>query len=84
MDVHCKEQGAKKVMCWAAVVPGKVLLHWFDERVTGDTYLKMLQEVHGLNYETPLACGYSKMMLRRICLPETGCWTPSGDASSAG
>ena len=49
MDVqfHCREQGAKKVMCWAAVVQGKVLLHWFEEkeRSTGDTYLKMLQEV---------------------------------------
>ena len=45
MDVHCKEQGAKKVMCWAVVMHGKVLLHWFEEHVTGDIYLKMLHEV---------------------------------------
>ena len=43
----CIRQGAEKVMCWAAVVDGRVLsLVWFDAgtSVNSDTYLSLLRE----------------------------------------
>ena len=44
VEVECREQGGKKVMCWAGVWEGKLIIHWFDENtsVNGDTYLDML------------------------------------------
>ena len=46
VSVNCKEQGAQKVMCWAAVVDGRVFLHWFapGSTVTGPAYLRLLKE----------------------------------------
>ena len=40
-------QGGLKVMAWAGLVNGKVLIHWFDAdvSVTGETYLEMLKSV---------------------------------------
>ena len=34
-------------MCWAGVVEGKVIIHWFDPNISvnGDTYLDMLVNV---------------------------------------
>lgn len=45
--VDCRIQGDKKVMCWAAIVGGKVMLHWFDREssVNGEAYLNVLKEV---------------------------------------
>ena len=42
----CREQGGEKVMCWAAVFRGRVMVHWFDrnQTVNGDKYLNMLKE----------------------------------------
>ena len=43
----CIRQGAEKVMCWAAIVDGKVLpLVWFDAgtSVNSDKYLSVLKE----------------------------------------
>ena len=47
VEVECNEQGGLKVMCWAAVIDGRVLLHWFDSNtsVNGKTYLNMLENV---------------------------------------
>ena len=40
-------QGGQKVMCWAALIDGRVVLHWFDEgqRENQHIYLHMLQTV---------------------------------------
>ena len=40
-------QGGRKVMCWAGLVNGMVVLHWFDENVRENQhiYLDMLQTV---------------------------------------
>lgn len=48
VTVACKEQGGQKVMCWAAVTDGRVLIHWHDPgtSVNGEAYLNLL--VQGL------------------------------------
>lgn len=40
-------QGGRKIMCWAGLIDGKVVLHWFDEgeRENQHIYLNMLQTV---------------------------------------
>ena len=45
VNVECREQGGRKVMCWAAIVKGRVIVHWFpnNQSVNGDTYLQLLQ-----------------------------------------
>ena len=47
IEVECREQGGKKVMCWAGVVGGKVIIHWFElnKSVNGEVYLEMLKNV---------------------------------------
>ena len=39
-----RNQGDKKVMCWAGMVNEHCIIHWFegDQSVNGDTYLEML------------------------------------------
>ena len=46
VTVNCKEQGAKKIMCWAAVVDGQVFVHWLTpgSTVNGLAYLRLLKE----------------------------------------
>ena len=46
VTVNCKEQGAQKVMCWAAVVDGQVFVHWLSpgSTVNGSAYLRLLKE----------------------------------------
>ena len=36
----------QKVMCWAGVIEGQLIIHWFDNNVSvnGQTYLNMLKE----------------------------------------
>ena len=46
IEVHCKIQGGKKVMCLVQrVLYGKLMTHWFDEEtsVNEDNYLEKLQ-----------------------------------------
>ena len=47
VEVACKEQGGQKVMAWAGVVQGQVIIHWFSSNVlvNGERYLEMLQRV---------------------------------------
>ena len=47
VEVACKEQGGQKVMAWAGVVQGQVIIHWFPSNVSvnGERYLEMLQRV---------------------------------------
>lgn len=47
VDVECKVQGERKVMCWAAIVGGQVMIHWFDQgaSVNGSTYMDVLENV---------------------------------------
>ena len=42
-----KLQGGKKVMCWGALMNGKVIVHWFDieENINPEVYLNMLKTV---------------------------------------
>ena len=42
-----KLQGGKKVMCWGALMNGKVILHWFNlkENINPEVYLNMLKTV---------------------------------------
>ena len=47
IEIESRNQGAEKVMCWAAMVHGKVYTYWFkdNKNVTGETYLEMLSNV---------------------------------------
>ena len=47
VEVECREQGGAKVMCWAGILAGRIIIHWFDPgtSVTGESYLEMLQQV---------------------------------------
>ena len=40
-------QGGRKLMCWAGLIDGRVVVHWFDEneRINQHTYLNILQTV---------------------------------------
>ena len=42
VEIDCKEQGGKKVMALAAVVQGRLVIHWFPggSSVYGQSYLK--------------------------------------------
>ena len=42
VEVACRVQGDQKVMCWAGVFKGTILIHWFNPGVSvnGDTYLE--------------------------------------------
>ena len=46
VTVDCKEQNARKVMFWAAVVDRRVFVHWFasGSSVTGPAYLRLLRK----------------------------------------
>ena len=47
IERECRVQGGLKVMAWAGLVNGIVIIHWFDANtsVTGETYLDMLRSV---------------------------------------
>ena len=47
VEVDCKVQGGKKVMCWAAVINGQIITHWFPfySSVNHHVYLDMLETV---------------------------------------
>ena len=47
VEVACKEQGGKKVMCWAGLVNGQIILPCFPvgTNVNQHVYLKMLDSV---------------------------------------
>ena len=45
VEEECRYQGGESIMCWACLVDGKVLLHWFDpgQSVNQHVYLDMLK-----------------------------------------
>lgn len=47
IEVCCRIQGDRKVMCWAGLVNGRVIIHWLEggKSVNGDSYLEMLKNV---------------------------------------
>ena len=47
IEVSCRIQGDRKVMCWAGLVNGTVIIHWMKggRSVNGDSYLEMLKKV---------------------------------------
>ena len=46
VEDECRVQGGKKMMCWAGLIDGKVILHWFEEAtVNQEVYLDMLKNV---------------------------------------
>ena len=47
VEVDCRVQGGKKVMCWGAVINGEIILHWFplNTSVNQHVYLDMLKSV---------------------------------------
>ena len=47
VETDCREQGGRKIMCWAGLIDGKVILHWFNlnENLNQDVYLDMLNRV---------------------------------------
>ena len=57
LTVDCKEQNARKVMFWAAVVDGRVFVHWFASglSVTGPAYLRLLS-AHCSRKDSGLMC----------------------------
>lgn len=46
VEAECRVQGGHKVMAWAGLFRGKVIIHWFEngKSVNGETYLQMLQQ----------------------------------------
>ena len=40
-----KKAHGQKIMAWCGMIRGRVILHWFEGGVDGDTYLQMLQDV---------------------------------------
>ena len=34
VEVECRVQGGQKVMCWAGVIEGQLIIHWFDNNVS--------------------------------------------------
>ena len=47
IEVECKQMGGPKIMCWAGLIDGKIMLHWFNvnENVNQTVYLDMLQKI---------------------------------------
>ena len=47
VEEECREQGGRKVMSWAGLINGQIILHWWPEGTTVDqeVYLEMLQTV---------------------------------------
>ena len=47
VEVDCRVQGGRKVMCWAGLINGEVILHWFPVCVSVNqhVYMDMLQNV---------------------------------------
>jgi hypothetical protein len=47
VEDECRVVGGKKVMCWGALVNGKVILHWFEPktRLNQHVYLDLLKTV---------------------------------------
>ena len=47
VEVDCKMQGGNKVMSWAAMINGEIILHWFPLKTNVDqhVYLDMLETV---------------------------------------
>ena len=43
----CRVQGGRKVMCWAGIINGNIILHWFplNTSVNQHVYLDMLETV---------------------------------------
>ena len=72
--MDCGEQGGKKVMCWAGVVLGKLIIHWFEDQksVNGDTYLEMLTDVvwPKFRWQAERVCGFSRM--EQVFIPPSG------------
>ena len=46
LNVVYTVQDGQKMMCWAGVIEGQLIIHWFDNNVSvnGQTYLDMLKE----------------------------------------
>ena len=47
VEIDCRQQGNKKVMCWARVINGQILLHWFplNTTVNQQVYLDLLETI---------------------------------------
>ena len=46
IEEECRVQGGKKIMCWAGLIHGEVILHWFEEGTVNQlVYLDMLENV---------------------------------------
>ena len=47
VEDECRVVGGNKIMCWAALVDGKVILHWFEKgtKLNQHVYLDLLKTV---------------------------------------
>ena len=47
VEIDCKQQGRRDIMCWASLITGEVILHWFNvvTSINQDGYSEMLQTV---------------------------------------
>jgi hypothetical protein len=47
VETFTRNQGEKKVMCWAGMVYRSFIIHWFEGKpsVEGKSYLKILEQV---------------------------------------
>ena len=44
IEIDCKQQGRRGIMCWAGLINGEVILHWFNvgTSINQNVYLEML------------------------------------------
>ena len=45
VEIDCKQQGGRGIMCWTGIINGEVILHWFNvgTSINQDVYLEILQ-----------------------------------------
>ena len=56
VEKEVRVQGGRNLMCWAELINGEVILHWFDDgTVNQRVYLEMLKEAVWLKFKTASA-----------------------------
>ena len=45
LSAQCNIRKGERITAWMGVADGKTLLHWSNETVNGDSYLRVLQTV---------------------------------------
>ena len=67
VEIDCKQQGRRAIMCWAGLINGEVILHWFNvgTLINQDVYLNrhVAKNLESLQQETILVSGPHLVLL---------------------